>query len=755
MSNVTKPIALDETLQRVAAALEDMSENMVDFSTASKVYSNVAEMLADETLKTGDNVATRAYYTVGDNGGNNYVISATHTGNFYLTLENGLYANLLTEKGVLRAESIGIKAYAASTENPDNTDMTRNVSLFNTAIYNGIYILFGKGYFYFNDAIQLAHKNTYTIRGLAREVTHLVFPNSDGFYFCDPIYYNHYVIIGMHIHAYGHTIRCAEDCLTVLDSHFEWLDLESETGDCFHAPNYNVAKYTSQGGSTVYDTCVQNCVFDFVNASAPSGAAFCNIMGMYTYYQHINLRSCKYGFRNCDGTVEQLNTLGASEDYFIYYDKANSHSLRWMFINVNAEGVSKAFIYTEPQVEVPSGEDPRKPETANVMSIERLIGIASGWSLASTTNHNIYPITVHEIHSICLTNATKLIIPTAYPSSYDINTVHAHIKCTRSVTLNTYTGGPAIKMILGTNTNQIFIRNGDAEDRVNIDADSIPYTTLTNRSAPTYNEIFCKRLYGGKAMDTYVVKTSVNTSSSISPNSDHLFCDAISVYVNTNDDKTVNRFAISDESSFPGRILTISNNNGSLHNLIFACHSNANLQSYTAYGLYSECNKDIILAPGECMQFVLTQDKNPTNNSKFLTWRPISLFDNSHYQDEIDMVSLVFKAIANVEIIPWTKYDAYIRLSNATADVSTFTWSTTGFRYVLKQCSQGDSFTILNGRGTAGPRLWGFVDSTGNVISVANADTEVVSLDLTAPANAAYLIVNSNRTAVVMKNLGS
>lgn len=726
----------------------------VDFSIATKVFPNVAAMVADSTLKSGDNIATRGYYASGDEGATNYVVSASHSGQFYVTLANGLYANMLSEKGVLKAETIGIKAYNAATQTPNSEDMDRNVTLFNTAVYNGIYLLFGKGYYYFSSAVQLARKNTYTIQGIAREVTHLYFPNSDGLLFSDPIYYNYYVVRKLHIHSYGHAIRCAEHCLTVLDSHFEWLQLESETGDCFHAPNYNVAKYVNQSGNTIYDTCVQNCVFDFINASAPQGAAFCNVMGMYTYYMHMNLVSCLYGFRNCDGVIEQLNTLGTSILYFIYYDKAYSHSLRWTFYNLNAEGLRGAFIYTEAERSAGSGEDSHKPETANIMTLELITAINSGWSLRGVTDHTIYPITVHALNNIVLINSDSIVIPNQYPSLYDTTVVKGHVNCLRSVALNRYEGGPTIIMLL--NGSQLNYRYGLLNREVT-SRDTVPYTTLGG-SSPTFTSLNVRRLFGGKSMHTWEVIASSISGSQPNPPSEYAFCDIVAFNVDISSGKNISVLMSNYECVYPGRIITLVNRKESVGNLTMLSFGMTNYSNYT---LHSSWHRDLVLTPGQSMQLALVFDKNPKTGNIYPSWLPMyppNFESLEAYNDNIvkanakgDDASIAMQNVNVGQYIPFNDYNKYLNTSGATVDYSSPGYSTKEFRYLVTDCSEGDNFTIINGIGENTQRLWAFADSEGTIISRAAAHLSVTTLTITAPANATKLIVNTKRPTAVYR----
>ena len=60
----------------------------------------------------------------------------------------------------------------------------------------------------------------------------------------------------------------------------------------------------------------------------------------------------------------------------------------------------------------------------------------------------------------------------------------------------------------------------------------------------------------------------------------------------------------------------------------------------------------------------------------------------------------------------------------------------------MVSCSQGDVF-LINGEGGNAPRLWGFVDNTNKIISVANSGISGDYLRIIAPANSAKCIINS------------
>lgn len=98
----------------------------------------------------------------------------------------------------------------------------------------------------------------------------------------------------------------------------------------------------------------------------------------------------------------------------------------------------------------------------------------------------------------------------------------------------------------------------------------------------------------------------------------------------------------------------------------------------------------------------------------------------------------------STELTGWvTNY--YINLSGNTVDLNNPSRYENQYRYLVADCTPGESF-IINGAGGSGPRLWGFIDSSNNVLSKALSSAVGDGLILTAPANSAKLIINDHMT---------
>jgi hypothetical protein len=67
----------------------------------------------------------------------------------------------------------------------------------------------------------------------------------------------------------------------------------------------------------------------------------------------------------------------------------------------------------------------------------------------------------------------------------------------------------------------------------------------------------------------------------------------------------------------------------------------------------------------------------------------------------------------------------------------------TGWNHTISDALEGDTF-LIKGQGGQSPRLWGFVDASDNLISVADIDINTITnpIKLTAPTGTAKIIVN-------------
>ena len=85
--------------------------------------------------------------------------------------------------------------------------------------------------------------------------------------------------------------------------------------------------------------------------------------------------------------------------------------------------------------------------------------------------------------------------------------------------------------------------------------------------------------------------------------------------------------------------------------------------------------------------------------------------------------------------------DYYIKTSDTPIDLTPMS-SSVGRMCAVVDCTAGDKFVINAYSDSAQARTWCFIDSANNAISMAEAQADVTDLELTAPNNAAKLIIN-------------
>lgn len=94
-------------------------------------------------------------------------------------------------------------------------------------------------------------------------------------------------------------------------------------------------------------------------------------------------------------------------------------------------------------------------------------------------------------------------------------------------------------------------------------------------------------------------------------------------------------------------------------------------------------------------------------------------------------------------IIPFTS--GYITTGGvSTVDLNTVT-QYQNYKHAVVDCEEGDIFTVIGSAGGT-PRLWCFIDSSNNVLYVADGGASETYKEITAPANSAKLVININGT---------
>ena len=108
-------------------------------------------------------------------------------------------------------------------------------------------------------------------------------------------------------------------------------------------------------------------------------------------------------------------------------------------------------------------------------------------------------------------------------------------------------------------------------------------------------------------------------------------------------------------------------------------------------------------------------------------------------QSEIDKTNSNLKGITGVEIPPM-KSGIWYKTNGSTVDINAPN-NNAGWDSLVINCVEKDLFT-LTGEGGESPRLWCFIDSKGNVLSKSISSLKAKNLEIRAPKDSTYLIIN-------------
>lgn len=95
------------------------------------------------------------------------------------------------------------------------------------------------------------------------------------------------------------------------------------------------------------------------------------------------------------------------------------------------------------------------------------------------------------------------------------------------------------------------------------------------------------------------------------------------------------------------------------------------------------------------------------------------------------------------QAIPLGGYQQRIDLSVGIGNTVSLTPVSSSYSYSIADIAEGDTL-IISGTGASVPRLWGIIDSQNKLLAVADANATATNLRMTAPQNAAKLIINDN-----------
>lgn len=636
MSTVTKPILKDETGVRIAQAIEDLqaigrptyeqvelavgeyledhpemtttvedgSLTEVKFTDALKMkkasfYDSVEDMIADTGLIEGMTAVTTGYYAENDGGGCIYTISDSHTGYYYKTLANGLYANM--EDGIwVNAKQIGLKAYGSkSAAEADTTGMENNQTILEDAIENGSYVYIPEGIYAFDDKIS-CHNQSLHIKGAGRQKTVLYFPSSGGLYLNDNDYYNYPYIGHVQIESKGKCFECTSNVKSVQCGRFEYLWLKSIDDECFVAPPENLG---SLPVGTSFDTCMWGNDFYYIHGQSENGAVFANLSGSGNRWRRYNSYSSKYAFRNCTGIIESYYSLGTTLDHFLYYDDMIIHSGNLTLINAVAETVKKSFIYVED-------------DTQDNFTISTLYCVDSGATYDPTATGRLEPpIYAGRINNFYVWGTHSPFPTDGITQPIWDESVVAPIYV-KNGPIRSYSGLPhGIKLRVTNGAGMLYTLSTPQNTAVAVASDSL----YQKWAYPTEDVLSADRLFGGRKHQTLNVDATTLTGYSFEIPAAYNNCDIINVTVESTD--TYKRFnAINSDANVIGRQIVLINNANSTNN--FKLKGGPTFASMDKFGFYAPDLSDLELVPGEAAFLIL--DNITDNGSSKLAWRRIN-----------------------------------------------------------------------------------------------------------------------------------
>lgn len=183
---------------------------------------------------------------------------------------------------------------------------------------------------------------------------------------------------------------------------------------------------------------------------------------------------------------------------------------------------------------------------------------------------------------------------------------------------------------------------------------------------------------------------------------------------------------------------------------IFAYFFSADdLSSYLSYTQYTTAPSKIFKTNAKyvLISIVTTNSSTavPANANTYATINATYAIESTN--------SLLKEVEKGVNYEPITMESGYIATNNATIDVNSIVISGS-YTHAVVPCQEGDKFTI-NGQGGAAPTLWAFISSaaSNNRLSYASSNENRTNYILTAPANAAYLIINTSDGRISAKGI--
>lgn len=239
----------------------------------------------------------------------------------------------------LLADDIGLVKFEINADIPVDY-VSQNAKILQPYLDEGCNIKFGEGRYVFESQLRVKSN---CIRGVDRNKTSLLFPNSKGIVYGFAGYYANILFKDFSITSDDICIDYKGDGVTypnnVFQSEYSRLNLKSTNGiACIHAGD-------NRGIGS--DQLIFEFIYTEIQVACEFGAGFFGITGL-----GIKFRSCrdgykiKYVFQNCSGEFLDINTSFAGAEYFLYWDEKSPmlFSAKLYMRNCNMEDMTKGGI---------------------------------------------------------------------------------------------------------------------------------------------------------------------------------------------------------------------------------------------------------------------------------------------------------------------------------------------------------------------------------------------------------------------------
>ena len=162
-----------------------------------------------------------------------------------------------------------------------------------------------------------------------------------------------------------------------------------------------------------------------------------------------------------------------------------------------------------------------------------------------------------------------------------------------------------------------------------------------------------------------------------------------------------------------------------------------------ADALATVVNKQITAPPSAAKLVLNTLDNG-------ICYKGTNTIDEFRVMD--DYTKSLLSQLDGIDILEFSTGGTFLITNGSTVDITDHRCDnlSSAIHYSVTSCSEGDVF-VINGTGGNAPRLWCFIDASGNVLSVSDANATASNTIIHAPKDTAKLVVNSTTNGLCYK----